>query len=116
LVRYYYPGHRTDEAHLHQIQTNKGVQRGQWITQEFDFRAPKTDWRQTIPMPRKTAQANYQNYSWPSDVLNTNAPESDRGGQAGMARHLKRVNMRRKSGQRVYQAKGLTEHDMGGQA
>ncbi len=80
LVRYYHPGHRTDEEHIHQIQTHEGVQPGQWVTQEFDFRAPKTSWNQTIPMPRKTAQAHYEHYSWPSDVVNTNAPEPDRGG------------------------------------
>ena len=103
LVRYYHPGHRTDEEHINQIQTHEGVQPGQWVTQEFDFRAPKTSWNQTIPMPRKTAQAHYEHYSWPSDVVNTNAPEPDRGGQADMARHLTRVRMEQagSAGQRV---------------
>ena len=83
------------------------MQPGQWVTQEFDFRAPKTDWKQTIPMPRKTAQANYEHFSWPSDAVNTNAPEPDRGGQADMARHLTRVRMEQagSAGQRV-QASG----------
>ena len=100
------------------VEIIEGVQPGQWVTQEFDFRAPKTSWNQTIPMPRKTAQAHYEHYSWPSDVVNTNAPEPDRGGQADMARHLTRVRMEQvgSAGQRSHGAgmlrQGLIEVSM----
>jgi type VI secretion system secreted protein VgrG len=93
LVDFYPEGHKTDVEYADQFEMLHGVQPGQWVTQEFDFRAPKTDWKQTIPMPRKTAQANYEHFSWPSDAVNTNAAEPDRGGQADMARHLTRVRM-----------------------
>lgn len=93
LVDYFPEGHKTDVEYADQFEMLHGVQPGQWVTQEFDFRAPKTDWKQTIPMPRKTAQANYEHFSWPSDAVNTNAAEPDRGGQADMARHLTRVRM-----------------------
>ena len=105
-LHYYHPGHRTDEEHLSQVQTHEGVQPGQWVTQEFDFRAPRANWKQTIPMPRKTGHADQEHYSWPSDAVNTNAAEPDRAGQGEMARHLTRVRMEQagSAGQRVHAA------------
>jgi type VI secretion system secreted protein VgrG len=92
-LSYYPPGHKVDEEYVDSFEALHGLQTGQWVTQDFDFRVPKATWEAVNDKPRKTGHADMERFSWPSDIVNTNSQKPAVADQETQARHLTRMRM-----------------------
>lgn len=92
-LRYYPPGHKIDEEYVERFEAVHSLQSGRWVTQDHDFRAPKSAWQAVSAKPRKTGHAGMERFSWPSDIVNTNGQKPAVAEQEDRARHLTRIRM-----------------------
>lgn len=90
-VSYYPPGHKIDEEHITSFSNAENLQSGQWVTDDFDFKAPRAKITQTSAMPRKTGHADMEEYQWPGDYSHAQAAQGRE--MTPIANHLTRVRM-----------------------
>ncbi|WP_277183580.1 type VI secretion system tip protein TssI/VgrG [Caballeronia sp. BR00000012568055] len=66
-IRFYPPGHKTDEEHIDNFGLDGSLQSGRWVTNDFDFKKPGAALIVQNDLPLETAHNDFERYEWPGD-------------------------------------------------